>query len=141
MVLTTIYMVHKELHGAMVEIDIEEVRTKNPDGTGFADDDGRESLVVQGMYMPRSWCRCGGDRLLTRARWMCFTVFFFEEGCIANGDQDQALEEDRRPNRVTKAPSHGCRTAVDGRQEKQHKVRSSTASRFPLWTDTASRVP
>ena len=80
MVLTTIYMVHKELHGAMVEIDIEEVRTKNPDGTGFADDDGRESLVVQGMYMPRFWCRCGGDRLLTRARCIicvgCASLYF-----------------------------------------------------------------
>ena len=76
---------------------------------------------------------------LHSSRGMCFIVLFFDEGCIANGDQDQALEEDRRPSRVTEAPSYGCWAAVDGRQEKQHKVRMSTSSHFPLSTDTACR--
>ena len=52
MVLTTIYMVHKELHGAMVEIDIEEVRTgprrRTKTGLGIRTTAGERALSFRG---------------------------------------------------------------------------------------------
>lgn len=96
MVLTAIYMVHKEVHGAKVEIDIEEVR-RVPAGDTRKRSDADEARPVR-----------GGGPVLTRPSGRT-------AGRVADGHQGEALEEDRRAHRVAEAPRHRRRAAVDGR--------------------------